>query len=277
MDELGIGYLMFSLLIIFVVIATANTVGHGILYLLAIIFAIIALALVAGMNWADSILYPAAMKLLGISVEPAKGYHVPKSQDAIVKNVNGLFYATGYLTGNVFAYRFKQEAIGEDEDQQMADAPERWERTVMNIKFPFKFHIISAGREVQKVRDELEGKRSYQEYQLSRLMQSNSSNEMAVTDIQRKIRTLQTQIDRIAQGEKPIASLMYVETSAVGVSEKAAVDLLSEQLRELQVSLSVLDLQMSRIVGRELYTIFRFNFAVPLTESSIASEFDRQG
>jgi hypothetical protein len=100
---------------------------------------------------------------------------------------------------------------------------------------------------------------------------------MAVTDIQRKIRTLQTQIDRIAQGEKPIASLMYVETTAVGVSEKAAVDLLSEQLRELQVSLSVLDLQMSRIVGRELYTIFRFNFAVPLSEASIASEFDRQG
>ena len=277
MDELGIAYLAFSLMIIFVAISTASAIGHGLVYLIILIFAIISLAILVGMNFADSILYPAIMHILGIRVEPSKGYIIPKSQDAIVKNVNGLFYATGYLTGNIFSYRFKQEAINEDEDQQMADAPERWERAVMNIKFPFKFHIISAGREVQKVRDELEGKRSYQEYQLSRLMQSNSSNEMAITDIQRKIRTLQTQIDRIAQGEKPISSLMYIETTAAGVSEKAAVDLLSEQLRELQVSLSILDLQMSRIVGRELYSIFKFNFAVPLSEAAIASEFDRQG
>ncbi|MEM3841307.1 MAG: hypothetical protein QXN59_01260 [Candidatus Micrarchaeaceae archaeon] len=277
MDELGIAYLMFSLLIIFLVIATANSIGHGVLYAVVIVLAIIALALVVGMNWADSIIYPAFMRLLNITVEPAKGYYVSKHQDAIIKEVNGIFYATGYLTGNVFSYRFKQESIEEDEDQQMADAPERWERAIMSIKFPFKFHIISTGRDVQKVRDELEGKRSYQEYQLSRLMQSNSSNDMAIADIQRKIRTLQTQIDRIAQGEKPISSLMYIETTAAGVSSKAAIDLLDEQIRQLQVSLSILDLQMSRIVGRELYSIFKFNFAIPLSEAEIASEFDRQG
>ena len=81
-------------------------------------------------------------------------------------------------------------------------------------------------------------------------MQSASTNEMALTDMRRKISMMQQQIDRISQGEKPIATLMYLETTAVGVSEKAALDALSTQLNSLQISLSGLDVDLTRVIGR---------------------------
>lgn len=146
----------------------------------------------------------------------------------------------------------------------------------MNLSFPFKYHVLSSGLDVQQVRDELEGKRSFQEFQLSRAMQSSSANEVVLTDIRRKINVIQAQIDRISQGERPIATLMYLETTAVGVSEKAALDALSTQLRSLQISMGALDVDLTRLVGRELYTLFRFNFALPTSFGEIAMQFDQQ-
>lgn len=214
--------------------------------------------------------------MLGITIEPAQGYKIVKQQNAIVKNVGGLYYATGYVTANLFPYVFKLEASPENEDMKLITSPENWERAVMNIGFPFKFHVLSTGLDVQKTRDELEGKRSYQEFQMSRSLQDKSTDEVTVTNIQRKINILQGKMDRISQGERPIASVMYLETTAIGVSEKAAIDALTQQISELQISISAMDVDLSRIMGRETYTLFNFNFGLPTTIEELQANFDMQ-
>lgn len=70
---------------------------------------------------------------------------------------------------------------------------------------------------------------------------------------------------------------MYMETTAFGVSEKAALDSLGGQLRQLQVAFSAFDLSLQRIVGRELYTLFNYNFMLPATMEEMESGFDVQG
>jgi len=146
----------------------------------------------------------------------------------------------------------------------------------MSISFPFKFHVLSSGLDIQSQRDELEGKRSYLEFQMSRAMQSGSANDVVITDLQRKINVVQAKMDRISQGEKPIATVMYVETTAVGVSERAAQDQLSAQIKQLQIALSSLDVQLLRVVGRELYTLFKYNFMLSTSYEDILNNFDKQ-
>ena len=277
MDEEEILYLMLSLVAVFLVFATLPAFGKG-WALLAALFAVVAVGAIMMINWADFIVFPFVTKMLGITFQPAKDYTIIKSQDAVIKNVNGLFYATGFLTANLFAYTFKEEQMDENPDEKLMMAPENWEKAVMSLGFPFKFHVISVGNDVQQIRDEFEGKRSYQEFQLSRALQNEkTSSETAITDIRRKISVLQAKIDRISGGEKPISSLMYVETSAVGISEKAAMDNLATQVRQLEVALSSLDLQINRVIGRELYSLFRFNFSMPTNAAEIASQFTKEG
>lgn len=276
MDEEGIIYLAFCGLVLVVALSSLGSMGGGIYSLIGAVFILVALGVLLMMNWADFVIFPLITNMLGVSFQPAKDYRIVKTQDAVIKNVNGLYYATGYVTANVFAYTFKAEQQQQDQELKAAQAPEVWERAVMNIGFPFKYHVLSAGLDVQKVRDELEGKRSYQEFQLSRAMQAQNVNEMTITDIQRKINMLQTKIARIGEGEKPIATIMYFETTAVGVSEKAAIDQLSAQVKQLQVAMSGMDVQLARIVGRELYTLFQFNFALPTTYEEAATNFDIQ-
>ncbi|MCL4363095.1 hypothetical protein M1439_01440 [Candidatus Marsarchaeota archaeon] len=275
MDEEGAIFLIFSLMLMLIAFSMLSSFGKGFYSIIAVLILVFGVVMILALNWADSIIIPGITSMLGITFQPANNYYITKKQDAVVKNVSGLFYATGYITANIFGYLFKEESAPEEDEERLILAPESYERLVMNIDFPYKFHVISSGMDIQTVRDELEGKRSYQEFEMSRALQGNA-NEVTITDIQRKMNVVQAKIDRISKGEKPIATLMYIETTAIGVSEKAAFDALEEQVKRLQVSFSAFDLELRRIVGRELYTLFQFNFALPVSFAEEASQFNQQ-
>ena len=277
MDANDVLYLALCGVVVLIALATLPAFGKG-WNIIAIVLALATAATLVALNWADFIIFPAVMNMLGVTFQPAKDYLIVKGQDAILKNVGGLYYATGFVTSNLFGYTFKAEQEERDVQEKILLAPENWERAVMSIQFPFKLHVISIGRDVQKVRDDLEGKRGYQEFQLARTLENEkASAETVVTDIRRKIDIIQEKINRISTGEKPISTLMYFETAAVGVSEKAALDSLSAQVKQLQISMSSLDIQLSRVAGRELYSLFKFNFAIPLRAEDISTEFSQEG
>ncbi len=276
MDEEEVFYLILSLIVIFIAFGTLQTFGSP-WSAIAALLSLIAVAFILIINWADFLVFPLFTKTFGITFQPAKDYIITKKQDSILKNVSGLYYATGFVTANLFPYIFKEEQQDESQEEKLVEAPQKWERAVMTLSFPFKFHLMSVASDVQKVRDELEAKRGLQEFQLNREMQSQKQSEIAVTDIRRKINVIQARIDRISSGEKPISSLMYIETTAVGISEKSAIDNLASQIKELQVAFSSLDVQLNRVIGRELYTLFMFNFSMPTTVNELVSQFSKEG
>ncbi len=276
MDEEATIFLAFTGLFYLIGFSILRDLGHGALGMLAALLLLLGFALVLVLNWADSILFPMATRMLGVTFQPAANYKINTSQDAIIKEVNGIYYATGFVTANLFSYIFKLEGYeAATEEDRITKAPEIWERAVMSINFPFKYHVFGVGLDVQKIRDELEGKRSYQEFQLSRAIQGNA-NEVTITDIQRKINAIQAKIDMISGGEKPLATLMYIETTAIGVSEKAALDALATQINTLQIAFGGFDVDLMRVVGRELYTLFKFDFSLPTSFGEAAAHFDQQ-
>lgn len=276
MDEQGIMYLAFSLVILLMALALTPKMGGGILSIIAAIVIVATALVIVVLNFADYIFVSVVFGVLGITFQPAAGYKINKEQKASIKEVGGIYYATGYLSANLFQYEFKQELSDDDTEMKMMEAPLNWEMAVTNITFPFKYHVLSSGLSVQNVRDELEGKRSYQEYQLSKVLQDSSGKDVAIAEIQRKINVLQRKMDRISSGEKPVGTVMYLETTAIGISEKAAIDELERQVNGLKIALSPLNVDLQRVVGRELYTLFRFNFAIPMSFEETAGYFDRQ-
>lgn len=276
MDEEAIMYIAFTMVVLLIAISLLPYFGRGLIEVVCFFIIVAGVMLILILNFADFLFISILFGALGITFQPAQGYTIIKNQDAIVKNVNGLFYATGFVTANLFAYTFKLETEQVDEDEKMIASPENWERAIMNIDFPLKYHVLSMGLDVQKVRDEFEGKRSYEEFQMSRALQSPTVNDMTLTEIQRKINVIQRKIDRISQGEKPIATAMYLETTAIGVSQKAALDALARQINGLQIAMSSMDVDLTRITGREMYILFNFNFALPTTFEEASTYFDQQ-
>ena len=82
-------------------------------------------------------------------------------------------------------------------------------------------------------------------------------------------------IDRIGEGERPVNSVMYIESTAVGVSQKEAMDRLTNQLNELSTVFNIFDLSIARIMGREMYLLHNFNYRIP-DLAELTSGFDIQ-
>ncbi len=272
MDEKTIIHIALSVLVVLLVIV--NGVKYGVVGLIIVVLGFVSLGLILLIAFADFLIFPAFTKLLNIVIVPSKGYIIPKSQDAIIKYSNGIYYATGYLTANIYNYIFAQEQV-QEEDMALAAAPDKWEKAIMNIHFPFKFNIVAVAEEVQHYREELEAKRGLLEFQYSKETQGSNPNPMGLETIQRQINVIQARIDRIGEGERPVNSIMYIESTAVGVSQKEAMDRLTNQLNELSTVFNIFDLSIARIMGREMYLVHNFNYRVP-SIGELSSEFDQQ-
>ncbi len=261
MDEQTMIYLGLTMLILVLLIVNASAFGvFGFaIAILGLLGAIVILVL----NYADFILFPVITGIFGIKITPAKGYYIPKSSSSVIKYVNGLYYATGYLTANVYSYVFAAESIDQTEEQKLGEAPDKWERIVMNAGFPFRFNILSVAEDVQRYREELEGARGTLEFKLSKEESSSQPSQLTIDDLNKKMGILDARINRLSAGERPVDAVMYIETTAVGVSEKEAQDSLSNQLAHLQTLFNSFDLSINRVVGREVYNLFTFNYSLP--------------
>jgi hypothetical protein len=274
MDEETIVYMALTGMIVFMAIFTSGSAGP--LAAGVIIMAVFAAITILIINYADFLIFPVFTMIIGASIVPMKNYRIPKSQNCIIKEVNGIYYAIGYLTANIYNYVFSAESINDEENAQIAAAPDKWEKIVMNIKFPFKYKALVAAEELQKYREELEAKRGSLEYQLSKEMSGGNPSQMAIDDMQRRKSVLQARIDRLSGGERPVNSIMYIETTAFGVSEKAATDTLDEQISQIEATFNAMDLSIIRVTGRELYILLKFNYTVPTAVEEMTKMFHQQ-
>ncbi len=261
MDEKTMVYLSATTAVAMIVLF--GTPLYGAFGFFAAALAGLTIVIIFVINYADFLVFPLITGVLGIRIVPAKNYYIPGANNCIIKYTNGLYYATGYLTANIYNYVFEAESEEGGEESKLLDAPEKWERIVMNSDFPFKFNIIAIAEDIQKYRDALEGKRGVLEFQLSKEAGSNNPSKMDMDDIQKQINILDARIDRLSGGERPVDSVMYAETVAVGVSEKEAADSLTNQLNHLQTLFSAFDVNITRVVGREMYHLFTFGYALP--------------
>ncbi len=272
MDEEGLAYIGLTSMVMIALVLTAGSYGAFSIVILAL--GLLAIVVNVTINYADFIIFPLFTRIFGITTVPAGRYRIPKSQDVIIKYVNGIYYATGYLTGNVYSYVFTSEQT-QDDQTVLAGAMEKWERIVMNADFPFKMNVVAVPQGVQQYRDEIDGQRGYLEFQLSREVNGSNPNQMVVQELQRKLGVLQAKMDRISAGERPLNTIIYIESTAVGISEKEAVDNLSTQLSQLQTLFNSFDLSISRVIGRELYYLNVLNYRV-FSEAELGKIFQVQ-
>lgn len=274
MDEETIYYLASTVLVS--AVGIFGLAGYGPLAVAAILIIVITWILILIINYADFLVFPLITRALKLKIIPAKNYHIPKKQDCLIKNVSGIYYATGYLTANVYNYVFSAERSDTDDVETVIGGPEKWERIIMNVQFPFKYHLITASENIQKFREDLEARRGAIEFQMSKEMMTANSSQMAIDDFRRRINVLQARIDKLSTGNRPVSTIMYIETTAFGVSEKAAVDSLEDQVHQLETVFNSFNLSISRVVGREIYLLFKFNYAIPPTVDAMQKVFHEQ-
>jgi len=237
-----------------------------------IVLLIAFVALIPVTMFFDYLVLPFFTNIFGIVEIPAEGYEITKKQDAVIKYVNGVYYAIGYIGASIYEYVLRREEPEENLEGRFIQALELWERAIASIKSPIKFSIITFQRDLVAARRELEEQRDYWEYRLSKEMQATTPNAMEIDNIQRKIRVLDVKLNRMSAGEKPLGVLMYASVYACGLSKEAALRNLEVAIREASVTIgNALDLKVSRLYGKDLKNAFMLEYIIPPSEKELNS------
>lgn len=241
-----------------------STQGLGIFQIYLVFFCFILLLFDLVIYQLGFIVLPFITSILKVSEIRAGGFEVPPSQDVILKNVGGVYYATAFL----YARFYESATVGVQEEQ--SSYMDLWERAVASVDYPFKFSVISYLEDILKFREDAETNRAAAQLKLGREREKPRPDAITIDKWEREVARQNELLARLSSGEKPLGTLMYITTTAIGVSPAAATATVKGQAGELKATFSnALNVEIVDVKGEDMKKCFEWEVAFPPTNKDL--------
>jgi hypothetical protein len=232
----------------------------GVYKILVIGLCILALVLNAVVYQVGFIILPFVTKILKVREIRSGGFEITPSQDVILRNVGGVYYAAQFMQAKL--YESASAGVQEEQSSYM----DLWERAVASVDFPFKFCVLTHLDDIIKFREDVETKRAAGQLRLGREREKPRPDAITVDKWEREIAKQNELLVRLSSGEKPLGVLMYLMTLAVGVSPEAAIAAVKGQANELKATFSnALNVEIVDLRGEDMKKCFDWEVAFPPT------------
>ncbi|NYZ75749.1 hypothetical protein H0N98_00680 [Candidatus Micrarchaeota archaeon] len=234
--------------------------GLGVLQIAIVAIGILSLLLDAVVYKVGFIILPFITRILKVREIRTGGFEIPPSQDVILKNVGGVYYAIQFM----YARLYESASVGvQDEQSSYMDL---WERAVASVYFPFKFCVLTFLEDILKFREDVETRRAAAQLRLGREREKPRPDAITIDKWEREVAKQNELLARLSAGEKPLGTLMYITTLAIGVSPDAATAIVKGQANELKATFSnALNVEILELKGEDMKRCFDWEIAFPST------------
>lgn len=193
-----------------------------------------------------------------------EGFEVPPSQDVIVKNSNGVFYASAFLGLKIF------ESAAEKTAEENIAYSQFFERAISNLKYVTKIAYLLYVEDVGEKRKMIETKRAEAQLRLARERDKPRPDVLRISKYESEVATWDAQLTRLIKGVKPMGIVAYAMTTAVGVSKEAATATARAQANELRTLLAnALNVEVVSLSGDEMLKCFEWERFFPATPQDL--------
>ncbi|MCX6775787.1 MAG: hypothetical protein NT130_03000, partial [Candidatus Micrarchaeota archaeon] len=115
-----------------------------------------------------------------------------------------------------------------------------------------------------KFREDVETNRAAAQLKLGKLREMPRPDALSVDKWEREVAKQNEMLARLSAGEKPLGTIMYAMTTAVGVSAEAAMAAAKSQANELKATFSnALNIEIVTLIGEDLKKCFEWEVAIP--------------
>lgn len=192
------------------------------------------------------------------------GYEIPPSQDVIVKNANGVFYASAFLGLRIF------ESATEKSAEDNLTYTQFFERAISNIKYVTKVAYLLYVEDVGEKRKMIETKRAEAQLRLARERDKAQPDVLRIDKLEKEVGVKDMELTRLIKGVKPMGIIAYAQTTAVGLSKDAAVATVRTQANELRTVLAnALNVEVVLLTGDEMLKCFEWEKFFPMTAQEL--------
>ena len=192
------------------------------------------------------------------------GYEIPPTQDVIVKNNAGVFYASSFLGLKIF------ESATEKTNEENMAYNQFFERAISNIKYVTKVAYLLYVEDVGEKRKTIEAKRAEAQLRLARERDKPQPDVLRIDKYEREVAIWDIQLTKLIKGVKPMGVIAYAQTTAVGLSKDAAVAGARSQANELKTVLAnALNVEVNVLTGDEMLRCFEWDKFFPITSQEL--------
>jgi len=234
-------------------------------------FAIVA-GLLAGIGCATGVIFwkygylvvPLITQRAKIVMMDSEGFEIPPSQDVIVKNFGGVFYASAFLGLKIF------ESTTEKSADENLNYTQYFERAISNLKYVTKIAYMLYVEDVGEKRKLIETKRAEAMLRLQRERDKPDPDTLKMDKFEREVAQWDSQLNRLIKGVKPMGIIAYAMTSATGLSKEAAIAGAKSQASELKTVLAnALNVEVVSLQGDEMLKCFEWEKFYPTTPQEL--------
>lgn len=188
------------------------------------------------------------------------GYEIPPTQDVIIKNSNGIFYASAFLGLKIF------ESATEKSNEETMSYNQFFERAISNIKYVTKIAYLLYVEDVGEKRKLIETKRAEAQLRLARERDKGQPDVLRMDKLEREVAIWDNQLTKLIKGVKPMGVIAFAQTTAVGLSKDAAMATARSQANELKtVIANALNVEVVSLSGDEMLKCFEWDKFFPTT------------
>ena len=238
--------------------------GGGIISLFAGLFCLIGAAGAVGFYKYGYILIPLITQRGNIVQIMEGGYEIPPSNDVVLKNVGGIYYASKYLGVRIF------ESASEKTMEENMVYSEYFERAISSVKYVTKFAMMVYMKDITEHRQRIETKHAEAQLRLARERDKPDPDVLKLDRDEKEGAMWEDQINKLTRGIKPMGVVSYVMTTATGVSKEAAMAAVGAQANELKATISnALNVQVEPLTGDEMLRCFQWETMIPPTPQEL--------
>ncbi|MFH1785558.1 MAG: hypothetical protein ABH842_03950 [Candidatus Micrarchaeota archaeon] len=210
------------------------------------------------------IMIPLVTTRTNIVMMTDSGYEIPPSQDVIVKNVGGVYYASAFLGMKIF------ESATEKTQEENLIYSQFFERAISNIKYVTKISYMLYVEDVTAKRKSIETRRAEAQLKLARERDKAQPDVLKMDKFEREVQKEDNELARLVKGVKPMGIIAYAQTTAVGISKDAAMSVVRSQAKELRGNLeNALNVEVSLLTGDEMMKCFEWDRFFPITPQEL--------
>jgi len=214
-------------------------------------------------------LMPFFTKLGRIVLVTDTGYEIPPSQDVILLKMGNTYYASIFLGVNVF------ESAIENTPEQNVIYSEYFERAISSVKYVAKYSTLIYVKDISDYRMKVETKRAELQLKLSREREKPEVDVLKIDRYEKELSMWNAEVEKLSKGYKPMASVSYVMTTAIGLTKEGAMAAVRSQANELRSVISnAMNVEVNILAGDEMLRCFEWEHMLPSTVEELRAQIE---
>ena len=126
-----------------------------------------------------------------------------------------------------------------------------------------------------KKRRDIETKKYEAQLKLAKEREKPEPDVLMIDKLEHEIAMWEKELDKISKGEKPMNAIMYIMTTAVGVSKEAAMAAAESQANEIRASVSnALNAKVEILKGEDMLRCYEWEYMIPPSYAEWQEQID---